>query len=64
MGTSPVARLGVIQVARGRRDTVVALTGGAPLHTPHYSGPPPPPSLKVEWQGGSGIHWEAVDHGE
>jgi hypothetical protein len=65
MGTSPVARLGVIQVARGKHDTVVVMTGGAPLHTPHYSGPPPPPpSLKVEWQGGSGIHWEAVDHDE
>jgi hypothetical protein len=60
-GTSPIARLGVIQVARGRRDTVVALTGGAPLHTPHYSGPPPPP-LKAEWQGGSGIRLSIVDH--
>jgi hypothetical protein len=36
---------------------------GAPLHPPHYSGNPPPP-LKEEWQGGSRIHFRAIDHDE
>jgi hypothetical protein len=32
---------------------------------PHYSGTtPPPPPLKVEWQGGSRIHLSVVDHDE
>jgi hypothetical protein len=42
----------------GRRDR-----RRVPLHTPHHSGPPPPP-LKAEWQGGSGIRLSTVDQGE
>ena len=63
MRTSPVTRLGVIQVARGKRDTVVILIGRGPTsHATLFQ--TPPLSLKVEWKGGSGIHWEAVDHEE
>jgi hypothetical protein len=62
MRTSPVARLGVIQVARGKRDTVVVMTGRGPTsHATLFRDPPPPP-LKAEWQGGSGIRLSVVDH--
>jgi hypothetical protein len=62
--TGPVARLSGIQVEkRETRHGSRHDRRGAPLHTPHYSGPPPPP-LKAEWQGGSGIHLSVVDHDE
>jgi hypothetical protein len=43
-----VAQLSGIQVAGGKRDMVVNMTGGAPLHMPHYSGPPPPIKGRME----------------
>jgi hypothetical protein len=49
---------------RGKRDTVVDMTGGAPLHTPHYSGPPPPPPIKGRMERGVRIHLSVVDHDE
>jgi hypothetical protein len=64
MGTSPVARLGVIQVVRGKHDTVDVTTRRGPTSHVTLFRTPPPPSLKEEWQGGSGIHWETVDHDE
>jgi hypothetical protein len=59
-----IARLGGIQVASGKRDTVVIMTGRGPTShaTLFRTPPPPPPPLKAEWQGGSGIHLGAVDH--
>jgi hypothetical protein len=43
---------------------VVDMTGGGPTsHATLFWNPPPPP-LKAEWQGGSGIHLSVVDQGE
>jgi hypothetical protein len=65
MRNGPVARLSGIQVAERetRHGSRHDRRGGA-LHTPHYSGTPPPPPLKAEWQGGFGIHLSVVDQGE
>jgi hypothetical protein len=39
------------------------MTGGGPTsHATLFQTPPPP--LKAEWQGGSGIHLSAIDHDE
>jgi hypothetical protein len=51
MRTSPVARLGIVQVEKGERDMRVAVTERGPTsHATLFR--TPPPSLKVEWQGG------------
>jgi hypothetical protein len=41
--TGPVARLSGIQVAKGKLDTVVDMTGGGPHFTRHTIPDPPPP---------------------
>jgi hypothetical protein len=63
MRTSPVARLGVIQVARGKRDTVVVMTGRGPTsHATLFRTPPPP--VKGRMARGVRNPLEAVDHDE
>jgi hypothetical protein len=63
MRTGPVAWVSGVQVAEGNCDTVVNKTGGGPIsHATLFQ--TPPPSLKAEWPGGSGIHLSTVDHGE
>jgi hypothetical protein len=63
IGTGPVPRLSGVQVAIGKRDTVSDVTGDGSHFTRHTI-PDPPPQLKAEWQGGSGIRLSTVDQGE
>jgi hypothetical protein len=63
MRTGPVARLSGIQVAERETRHGSRHDRRGPHFTRHTI-PDPPPPLKAEWQGGSGIHLSVVDHDE
>jgi hypothetical protein len=64
MRTGPVAWLSGIQVAEGEVLHGSRQDRRGPHFTRHAILDPPPPLLKVEWQGGSGIHLSTIDQGE
>jgi hypothetical protein len=64
MRTGPVARLSGVQVAEGEVRHGSRQDRRGPHFTRHTIPDPPPPPLKAEWQGGSGIHLSVVDHDE
>jgi hypothetical protein len=63
MRTGPVARLSGVQVAERETRHGSRRDRRGP-HFTHHTIPDPPPPLKAEWQGGSGIQLSTVDQGE